>query len=202
MDKKILKDIELFQNILKLKFTYRYSGRLFNWEKESTADHTWFMFVIADYLLAKLEEVAPKKYKLDKLIIYEMIVYHDLIEAETWDVDLNPIWDNLSKQLSKKEVEEKALKVFLEKIPTEIKEVYEEKLEEYEKRESLESKFVKLIDVIEPDLQCAFFKEKYKEWSRDFYLEKKIKYYKDFPELKFLLEEFLDFFDKNDYFKK
>jgi hypothetical protein len=46
------------------------------------------------------------------------------------------------------------------------------------------------------------FKEKYKEWSRDFYLEKKTKYYNDFPELNFLLEEFLGFFDKNDYFKK
>ncbi len=201
-ESNILNDIKSFQNILKLKFTYRYSGRLFNGEKESTADHTWFMFIIADYLLAKLEEIAGEKYKLDKLRIYEMIVYHDLIEAETWDVDLNPIWDNLSKQLSKKEVEEKALKVFLEKVPTEIKEVYEEKLEEYEKRESLESKFVKLIDVIEPDLQCFLFKEKYKEWSRDFYLEKKTKYYNDFPELNFLLEEFLGFFDKNDYFKK
>ena len=120
--KKILNDIISFQNILKLKFTYRYSGRLFNGEKESTADHTWSMFVITDYLLAKLDEVALWKYKLDKLKIYEMIVYHDLIEAETWDVDLNPISANFEKQLSKKEVEEKALKVFLEKIPSEIKE--------------------------------------------------------------------------------
>lgn len=199
---KILNDIISFQNILKLKFTYRYSGRLFNGEKESTADHTWFMFVIADYLLAKLEEVAVWKYKLDKLKIYEMIVYHDLIEAETWDVDLNPISANFEKQLSKKEVEEKALKVFLEKIPSEIKEVYKEKLEEYEKRESLESKFVKLIDVIETDLQCFLFKEKYKDWTKEYYLDKKTKYYNDFPELKFLLEEFLEYFEENDYFKK
>jgi 5'-deoxynucleotidase YfbR-like HD superfamily hydrolase len=82
-ESNILNDIKSFQNILKLKFTYRYSGRLFNGEKESTADHTWFMFIIADYLLAKLEEIAGEKYKLDKLRIYEMIVYHDLIEAET-----------------------------------------------------------------------------------------------------------------------
>lgn len=202
MTSKILNDIKLFQNILKLKFTYRYSGRLFNGEKESTADHTWFMFVIADYLLAKLEEVAVWKYKLDKLRIYEMIVYHDLIEAETWDVDLNPIWANFEKQLSKKEVEEKALKIFLEKVPTEIKKVYEEKLEEYEKRESLESKFVKLIDVIECDIQCFLFKEKYKDWTKEYYLEKKTKYYNDFPELNFLLLEFLEYFEENDYFKK
>lgn len=202
MTKKILDDIISFQNILKLKFTYRYSGRLFNWEKESTADHTWFMFIIADYLLAKLEEVDEWKYNLDKLKIYEMIVYHDLIEAETWDVDLNPISANFERQLSKKEVEEKALKIFLEKIPSEIKEVYKEKLEEYEKRKSLESKFVKLIDVIECDIQCFLFKEKYKDWTKEYYLEKKTKYYNDFPELNFLLLEFLKYFEENDYFKK
>jgi hypothetical protein len=94
------------------------------------------------------------------------------------------------------------LKVFVTKIPLEIKEVYEKKLHEYEERISLESKFVKLVDIVEPDIQCIFFKEKYKDWTREFYLEKKTKYYNEFPELKFILEEMLEFLDENDYFKK
>ncbi|MDD5769778.1 MAG: hypothetical protein PHE25_02320 [Candidatus Gracilibacteria bacterium] len=59
---QLLEEIKQFQNVFKLKFVYRYSGRLFNGEKESTAAHTWGMFLVADYLLAKLEEICPGKY--------------------------------------------------------------------------------------------------------------------------------------------
>lgn len=80
---KIQSEIEKFKNIHKLKFTYRLSGRTMDGEKESTADHTWCCFIVADYLLEKLNIICPRKYNLDKLKIYEIIAYHDLLEAET-----------------------------------------------------------------------------------------------------------------------
>lgn len=123
MDFELEKDIEKFWNIQKLKFVYRYTWRLFDWEKESTADHTWCCFIIADYLLEKLNKICPWKYNLDKLKIYQLIAYHDLIEAETWDVDLDPSSSNKHKTKTQLEVE--AFPKYLEKIPVEIKEIYE-----------------------------------------------------------------------------
>jgi hypothetical protein len=48
------------------------------------------MHLVADYLFAKLELLAPGKYNLDRARVYQLISYHDLIEAETGDEDLDP----------------------------------------------------------------------------------------------------------------
>gem|GEM_PF-6421902 len=50
---------EQIHNSYKLKFTYRYSDRTFNGEKDSTAAHSWNMMIMADYFLNYLEEVSP-----------------------------------------------------------------------------------------------------------------------------------------------
>ncbi|MDD5769777.1 MAG: HD domain-containing protein [Candidatus Gracilibacteria bacterium] len=125
-----------------------------------------------------------------------MIVYHDFIEAETGDIDFQPTLDSESKRRSKKETEQDAMKVFIKKLPKEISKIYEEKNTEYEERQSLESKFVKLVDIVEPDFLCLAFPEKYKLWNKDFHIEKDLKYYNDFPELKFIFDELLNFLYK------
>lgn len=192
-------DIEKFWNIQKLKFTYRYSWRKFNWEKESTADHSWCCLVFADYLLEKLNKICPWKYKLDKLKIYEYIIYHDLIEAETWDIDNIP--SNSDKIANKKESEKIAFNIFLHKIPYEIKDLYEKNFIEYEERENLESKFVKLVDVIEAEFQCFFRKDLFEWWTKEYFIEKREKYFFDFPELKFIYDEMLNYYIENGYFE-
>lgn len=196
----LIDEIEQFKNIQKLKFTYRFSWRTLNWEKESTAEHTWCMFVVADYLLEKLNQICPWKYNLDKLKIYEMIVYHDLIESETWDVDLDPSASELHK--TKAQIEKEAFPIFLDKIPKELRKIYSEKIDEYEKRETIESKFVKLVDVIEAEYQSIFYKYLRKNWSRDFYIQKREKYHDYFPELKFIFFDMLDYLDENNYFNQ
>lgn len=195
----IKNDIEKFLNIQKLKFTYRWSWRTFNWEQESTAEHSWCCLLVADYLLEKLNNICPWKYNLDKLKIYEYIMYHDLIEAETWDVDIDP--SSSEKIKTKKEVEEEAFPIFLDKIPNELKEIYKKTISEYEKRETLESKFVKLVDVIESEFQCFFHKDMFIWWEESYFIEAREKHFKHFPELKFIYNEILDYYKKNNYFK-
>lgn len=199
MKKDIIKEIELFKNIHKLKFVYRYTWRTFDWQLESTWAHTWSMNLLTDYLLEKLEEKAPWKYKLDKLKIYELIAYHDLLEAETWDVDYDKKY---SKDLNKEELEKKAFPIFLEKLPESLKNIYEKNLEEYKKRETLESKFVKLVDVTEAEFQCFTYKDIWQNWTREEYDAGRWMYHDYFPEIKYIYEEMLDELEKNWYFKK
>lgn len=116
-------------------------------EKESTAGHSWCCFIVADYLLEKLNALCPGKYPIDKLRVYELISYHDLIEAETGDIDLHPSLSDRHQMKHQREAE--LLPRYLAKIPEEIRELYQTRLAEYEERESLESKFVKLVDVVE-----------------------------------------------------
>jgi predicted nucleic acid-binding Zn-ribbon protein len=41
------------------------------------------MMLVADYLLEKLSMLAPGKYDLNMQRVYQLMSYHDLIEAET-----------------------------------------------------------------------------------------------------------------------
>ena len=195
---KLIKDIEWFTHIQKLKFTYRLSGRTIHWEKESTADHTWCMLVVVDYLLELLAEKAPWKYDLDKLKIYELIVYHDLLEADTWDVDLDPSDSEAHK--TKDEIEAERMPIFIQKLPIEIQKIYKPRIHEYEERETIESKFVKLVDTVEAEFQCFFQKDLFENWSREYFIEKREKHFESFPELMFIYEEVLGYYTKEWYF--
>lgn len=104
------------------------------------------------------------------------------------------------KHGTKTENEKKTLPLFLEKIPHELKEIYESRLEEYEKRESLESKFVKLVDTIEGQFQVFFHKHLFKEWSEKYRISKIEKHFNDFLELKFIYNEMLIYYKQNSYF--
>lgn len=187
------------QNIYKLKYTYRYSDHEFSWGKDSTAAHSWCMMILADYFLDYLEIVSPWKYNLDKLKIYEYIMYHDLIEAETWDIDNAP--SHVKEHEQKKLSEGEALEIFSKKIPTYIWEKLQNTFRSYECRDSLESKFVKIIDVFESQFQCFHLGEMRTDWD-----EKHFKFrcfrpeFKSFPELEKIMCDSWKVFKKRWYF--
>lgn len=87
-------------------------------------------------------------------------------------------------------------------IPLNLREKYKSNLDEYEKRETLEWKFVKLIDILEAEFQCIFYKDLRWNWTKEYYIEKREKHFKSFPELKYIFYETLNFFEKNNYFKQ
>lgn len=196
---KTLQDAKKMFAAYKLKFTYRFTDRpIYQWEKESVAAHTWGMMITADYLLEILEQVAPWKYKLSREKIYSLITYHDLIEVETWDADLDP---KIGANHNEKWIAEaEAMKYFPTKLPREIQKRFWEMYAEYEARESLESKFVKIVDIIE----CEFFihekKDFYTNWSEEFYESKRKHHFEAFPELLFLHRDIMNFYKQNNYF--
>lgn len=199
-EKDFENEIKLLLNVFKLKFTYRFSEREIDWHKESVWSHTWAMMVLVDIYLEKLNKLSPWKYSLDKLKIYEYIIYHDLVEAETWDIDLHPKYIDMH---NKKSVNEKiAFKNLLWKIPEELVWPFSQNYMAYENREDLESKFVKLIDVLEVTFQTFFHKDFYQNWTEKYFVSKRKKYFDDFPEFKYIFDYILNYFKKNDYFDK
>lgn len=196
---KTIQDAKMMLEAFRLKFTYRYTDRpIYKWEKESVGAHTWWMMITADYILQRLEDIAPWKYRFDREKIYSLITYHDLIEAETGDVDLDPNrWLTHDEKLSQ---EATAMKIFPSKIPVEIRQRFLDMHSEYEARETLESRFVKIIDIFDAEFQIHERKELFENWSYEYRESIRRPHFKYFPELKELLDDVLKYGKDNNYF--
>ena len=198
-------DLEKFSkdilNVFRLKFTYRYTWRLVNWEKDSTAAHSWSMTILADYFLDYLEKKSSWKYSLNKIKIYEYIMYHDLIEAETWDIDNSPKY--AKKHAQKKYSEDEALEIFSKKIPNYLWEKLTHIFHEYEERNTLESQFVKIIDIFEGQMQCLHDDSLWDDWTEEFYNFRFVdrKEFNSFPELKEIIVQIANQAKEKWYFK-
>ncbi|MFA6064854.1 MAG: HD domain-containing protein [archaeon] len=166
---------------LKLKEISRtpYAGE----RHETTAEHTFSAIALGEYFLKKYPEI-------DELKVIKLLLYHDYAEIYAGDADL---LNELARE--KKEIEEKQALARLEKeLPTEIAREIIELNKEYHERKTIESKFAKAIDVLDPMLQSLKSK---KEWIECNYTEEKLrakqlKYLNDFPELKQFWEEMVE----------
>ena len=154
------------------------------------------MTILADYFLNYLEQESPGKYTLDKLKIYEYIMYHDLIEAETGDIDNSP--KHVEKHLQKKYEENEKLEIFAKKIPQYLGAKLIHIFQEYEARENLESRFVKIMDMFEAQLQCSNNPDMRDDWTEEFfnYRYSERKEFFDFPELKEIMLQMSEIFKK------
>ncbi len=188
-----MKELLKFKIINQLKSVYRANkvpGR-----KESSAEHTWSCLLLADYFMLKAS------YQLDKARVYELITYHDLVEIEAGDTELSPHNENLDK--SKKELA--AAKKLKKALPKYIDEKFWNCFLEFEKQETIESKFVKAIDVLDPIIQQLTCEAKWDGWTtegRDWLIRKKAKYFEYFPEIRKDFDKLLDFLEENKYFER
>jgi len=196
MKSKTIQDAKKMQEAMKLKFTYRFWDRL-EWEPESTAAHSWSMMLIADYLFEILESIAPKKYSLDRARVYQLIAYHDLVEAVTWDEDLDP--ENMVNHDGKHEREQEAMQEFPHRLPKEIQSIFRSAYKEYEVRETLESKFVKIVDCLESEFFCHDKWYLFDNWDKLFHESKRLHHFVDFPELLNIQEDIIKHADQNYY---
>ena len=105
--------------------------------KESSAEHTWSCMLIADIILDYLDE------PLDRLRVFEMLLYHDVVEVYAGDAKFN----NPEQMRVKKEKEEVAMKKVISLLPDSTR--YKSLMHEYETRLSRESQFAKAIDCID-----------------------------------------------------
>src|SRR3989338_3903155 len=93
-------EIHRFRILNRLKSIHRLNS--VGDRKESSAEHSWSCLLLADFFLSKND------YGLDRLKVYELLMYHDVVEIEAGDTPLHPEL----KRLDKKEKEQEASEYF------------------------------------------------------------------------------------------
>ena len=184
----MINDLQKLRIIYKLKNVERMCS--VQNRKESSAEHSWSSLILADFLMKKIS------IKLDKLKVYELLMYHDLVEIIVGDICIT----KEKERENKKEVERKASKVLATKLPQNLSEKYFSLFEEYEEGKTIEAKFAKAIDALDPQIHQLDHIQDWVGWTEEFLRRKKGPLIKDFPELKILFEELMTFQKKNGYF--
>lgn len=188
-----MEDIKKLYALYWLKDIYRVSpvGN----RKESVAEHCWSSLLLADYFLEKIEDVSFRREK-----VYDLLIYHDLIELETWDI---PIHDSKHGKY-KKENEMIALPDLIKKIPRKIKNKFEKLHYEFEENSTLEAKFANAVDKLDAMIQCLYDKELFVEnnYTEGTLRKKKQKYMEVFPEIEEMYETLIDYYSVNWYLEE
>ncbi len=185
-----MENINRLRKFYQLKNVYRansVSGR-----KESSAEHSWSCLILADYFLSKMKE------ELDRIKVYELLMYHDVVEIEAGDVCL---LDENSRK-SKKEKELQALHILKEHIPKILKEKFVALFQEFEGEKTREAKFAKAIDALDAQIHEMDYKEDWKGWTEEFLRKKRRYLFEEFPELKEAFEKQMKFLRKEGYFEQ
>ena len=185
-----MEDLLKLTVINKLKSVYR-ANSVGN-RKESSAEHSWSCLILADYFLTKLN------IKLNKEKVYELLMYHDMVEIYAGDSALHPELEHVDK----KEREEIAANELKKALPEAIANKYHNTFMEYEVAKTPEAKFAKAIDSFDAILHEYDYKVDWKGWSKQFVINKKEINFKEFP---LLLDEFhkiINHLEKEGYFNQ
>jgi putative hydrolase of HD superfamily len=143
---KINKLLDFLKEIDKLKMVYRYINLSDNSRKESTAEHTWHVCMIA---LLLYKEISTK---IDICHALKIILVHDLVEiyaGDTFAFDFEGHKD-------KKEREEAAAKKLFGFLPEDSQNEFYALWHEYEAKKTPESRFAKAVDKMHAVSQNIF----------------------------------------------
>jgi len=141
-EEKIMDEVKKLQYFYGLKREIRY-GESRSDIGESVAEHVYGMHILALYF-SKLEDPS---HKWDYESIYEMISWHDMDEVETGDT-IGYLKTDADRALGSA-----AMQHVISKSPDIIKEHITKKILAYQNQETVEARFVKAIDKIEPLFQ-------------------------------------------------
>jgi putative hydrolase of HD superfamily len=132
----------------KLKDVLRYNEKR-NGAKESVADHSWRLALMAFTMAEELE------ISVDILKSIKLAIVHDVAESITGDIDAVLIMEGkvLKEEKKRKEISamEEIKKIAPEKVGLEIYNLWDE----YEKGETKEAKFIKALDKVETLMHLA-----------------------------------------------
>lgn len=130
----------------RLKFELRHSYTS-NGRRESVAEHTWRMSLMA----VLIEPLLPQKPDMSRLL--KMIIIHDLVEAEATDIPVLDILRNPSLKEQKVKEEQAAIENLRKKLAgTNGQEIYD-LWYEFEHKETYEAKVANALDKLEAQLQ-------------------------------------------------
>jgi putative hydrolase of HD superfamily len=178
--KENLKELFRYKLVNKLKSVERLNS--VGARKESPAEHTWSSMILADYYLDKIKQ------KLDKQKVYDLLLYHDLVEIYAGDEPLHP----KIKSQNKKEKEAAAADRLRKDLPAELAERFYASFMEFEEQKTIEARFAKAIEQMDPTIHELDYKRDWKGYTKEFLLENK-KSIDEFPEIK---KDFLDLLDE------
>jgi putative hydrolases of HD superfamily len=159
--------------------------------KESSAEHSWSCLILADYFLNRLKNNA-----LDRLKVYELLMYHDVVEIEAGDTPIH----HEEERKNKKELELKAAHKLKESFPEEIKSKFINLFTEFEEQETKEAKFAKAIDALDALMHFLDDKKAWKGWTEEMVRKFHGHYVEQFPELKESFDKMLEFCNQEGYF--
>ena len=159
---------------------------------ESSAEHTWSALILADYFLSIMKE------KLDRLKVYELLMYHDVVEIETGDIPVH----HIEKRDNKKEEEKAAAHILKEHIPPALKDKFIKLFEEFEDGETREAKFAKAIDALDALVHFLDYKEAWKGWTEEMVHKFHGKKIIHFPETKDAFEKMLEYCREQGFFNQ
>jgi putative hydrolase of HD superfamily len=184
-----MNDINRLREIYGLKSVYR--NTTVGERKESSAEHSWSCLLLADFLLDYVNE------KIDRLRVYELLMYHDLVEVYAGDVVFHP--KNIIDKEQKKQVEDSSALLLKNRLPSSMGSRYLELYFEYEERKSYEAKFAKVVDILDAMIHQLDNKDDWVDWTRDFLIKHKLEYFRDFPEIEKLFFDILEYLEEKEY---
>lgn len=158
--------------------------------KESSAEHSWSAIMLADYFLSIMNT------DLDRLKVYELLMYHDLPEIEFGDIPMHP---DISTDW-KKEKEQEAVKILKSKLPEPINKKFVDLFNEFEERKTPEARFAKAIDALDAEIHELDYKQDWEGWTKEFLIEKKSHWFDEFSEMKQVFDKLLIYLEENKYF--
>lgn len=127
----------------KLKRELRHSW-LSDGRRESVAEHTWNMCLLAMLCHSHLE------HQVDLEKVLKMALIHDLVEAEAGDI---PFFENSTRKDLKQATEMEAMRKISKILPIPMSNEISNLWNEFEECSSLEAKFVKALDNLEVQIQ-------------------------------------------------
>jgi putative hydrolases of HD superfamily len=195
-----ISEILKFKIINKLKSVSRMNS--VDIRKESSAEHSWSCLILADYFLNKLSQDASKL-KIDRLKVYELLMYHDLAEIYAGDFPLSPALEHVKRKKMQPLAELSAAKQLKKELPKHLADKYYLLFKEFKESKTSEAKFAKTIDILDAQIQEIDYKEDWKGWTKDFLLNnKRSKCFNKFPEIKKYFLELLDYYEEEGYFRQ
>lgn len=140
-DNFVLSELKSVQEIFRMKKVIRYHHkREEEVDTESVAEHIYGMLVLIDYFLQF--EDTDNGWDFER--IQKLTMYHDIDEILTGDVI------GYLKTEADRARESQAQQEVVKLLPLSLQSKAREYLDEYAKQETMEAKFVKAIDKIEP----------------------------------------------------
>ena len=153
----IIDEILKFKEINKLKEVYRFAsvGEVKGNIKrnENSAEHTWSSLMVANYFYTYYDFS-----HIDKLKVYDLLLFHDLVEIESGDVVISP--NSNVKDFDFRE--RSAAKILKDKLPKRFGDNFYELFLEFQNQSTVEARFARAIEQLDAEIHELDYKEDYK----------------------------------------